>query len=128
MYPTNRNLFSISFIFLSLENYGVRKLEALFAVLITTMACSFAWMFIETKPRGKDLIIGEYLLLLVFFLEIWRRRSQSKRCYLLSRKAEFSPFKKNLKRCYIAQYDLNPRGYLCVKCLYHMTNAVLLSA
>ncbi|RLN18937.1 hypothetical protein C2845_PM02G07770 [Panicum miliaceum] len=46
------------FIFLSLENYGVRKLEALFAVLITTMACSFAWMFIETKPRGKDLIIG----------------------------------------------------------------------
>jgi len=58
LYPTNRNLFSISFIFLSLENYGVRKLEALFAVLITTMACSFAWMFIETKPRGKDLIIG----------------------------------------------------------------------
>ncbi|CAL4943183.1 unnamed protein product [Urochloa decumbens] len=46
------------FIFLSLENYGVRKLEALFAVLITTMACSFAWMFVETKPRGKDLIIG----------------------------------------------------------------------
>jgi len=76
----------------------VRKLEALFAVLITTMACSFAWMFIETKPRGKDLIIGEYLLLLVFFLEIWRRRSQSKRCYLLSRKAEFSPFKKKIKK------------------------------
>jgi hypothetical protein len=46
----------------------VRKLEALFAVLITTMACSFAWMFVETKPRGKDLIIGEYL---VFFLETW---------------------------------------------------------
>ncbi|XP_062209336.1 metal transporter Nramp6-like [Phragmites australis] len=46
------------FIFLSLENYGVRKLEAVFAVLITTMACSFAWMFAETKPSGKDLIIG----------------------------------------------------------------------
>uniref|UniRef100_A0A0D9ZAE6 Metal transporter n=1 Tax=Oryza glumipatula TaxID=40148 RepID=A0A0D9ZAE6_9ORYZ len=46
------------FIFLSLENYGVRKLEGLFAVLIATMALSFAWMFIETKPNGKDLIIG----------------------------------------------------------------------
>ncbi|KAJ1294577.1 hypothetical protein BS78_01G155600 [Paspalum vaginatum] len=46
------------FIFLSLENYGVRKLEAVFAVLITTMACSFAWMFIETEPSGKDLFIG----------------------------------------------------------------------
>jgi hypothetical protein len=57
----------------------VRKLEALFAVLITTMACSFAWMFVETKPRGKDLIIGEYLLVLVFFLETWQRRSQLKR-------------------------------------------------
>uniref|UniRef100_A0A0D3FL63 Metal transporter n=2 Tax=Oryza TaxID=4527 RepID=A0A0D3FL63_9ORYZ len=46
------------FIFLSLEKYGVRKLEGLFAVLIATMALSFAWMFIETKPNGKDLIIG----------------------------------------------------------------------
>jgi Mn2+/Fe2+ NRAMP family transporter len=59
-------LFSISFIFLSIENYGVRKLEAVFAVLITTMACSFAWMFAETKPSGKDLIIGEYLFLIDF--------------------------------------------------------------
>ncbi|KAF7047876.1 hypothetical protein CFC21_056733 [Triticum aestivum] len=46
------------FIFLSIENYGVRKLEALFAVLIAIMAWSFAWMFIETKPNGKDLIVG----------------------------------------------------------------------
>ncbi|ONM07417.1 Metal transporter Nramp6 [Zea mays] len=46
------------FMILSLENYGVRKLEALFAVLITTMACSFAWMFVETEPSGKDLFIG----------------------------------------------------------------------
>ncbi|KAG8062733.1 hypothetical protein GUJ93_ZPchr0003g17781 [Zizania palustris] len=45
-------------VFLSLENYGVRKLEAVFAVLIATMAWSFAWMFIKTKPNGKDLIIG----------------------------------------------------------------------
>ncbi|KQJ86130.1 metal transporter Nramp6 [Brachypodium distachyon] len=46
------------FIFLSLENYGVRKLEAVFAVLIATMAVSFAWMFTDTKPNGKDLLIG----------------------------------------------------------------------
>ncbi|XP_028764206.1 metal transporter Nramp3 [Neltuma alba] len=46
------------FIFLFLENYGVRKLEAFFAVLIGVMALSFAWMFGETKPSGKDLLIG----------------------------------------------------------------------
>lgn len=46
------------FIFLFLENYGVRKLEALFAVLIATMAVSFAWMFGETKPNGKELLLG----------------------------------------------------------------------
>lgn len=46
------------FIFLFLENYGVRKLEAVFAVLIATMAISFAWMFGDTKPSGKELLIG----------------------------------------------------------------------
>ncbi|KAK4488418.1 hypothetical protein RD792_004181 [Penstemon davidsonii] len=46
------------FIFLYLENYGVRKLEALFAVLIATMALSFAWMFGETKPNGRELLVG----------------------------------------------------------------------
>lgn len=46
------------FIFLFLENYGVRKLEASFAVLIATMGLSFAWMFGDTKPSGKELIIG----------------------------------------------------------------------
>ncbi|ONK64784.1 uncharacterized protein A4U43_C07F29890 [Asparagus officinalis] len=46
------------FVFLFLENYGVRKLEAVFAVLIATMAVSFAWMFGETKPNGKELLIG----------------------------------------------------------------------
>ncbi|KAL8151759.1 hypothetical protein V2J09_021567 [Rumex salicifolius] len=46
------------FIFLFLENYGVRKLEAVFAVLIATMALSFAWMFGETKPNGAELLIG----------------------------------------------------------------------
>ncbi|KAJ3673932.1 hypothetical protein LUZ60_005924 [Juncus effusus] len=46
------------FIFLYLENYGVRKLEAFFGVLIATMAVSFAVMFGETKPDGKELLIG----------------------------------------------------------------------
>ncbi|KAL5556855.1 hypothetical protein UlMin_039091 [Ulmus minor] len=46
------------FIFLFLENYGVRKLEAVFAVLIATMAISFAWMFGQTKPSGTELLIG----------------------------------------------------------------------
>nr|AKQ44372.1 natural resistance-associated macrophage protein 4h [Sedum alfredii] len=46
------------FIFLFLENYGVRKLEAVFAVLIATMAISFAWMFGETKPNGVELLLG----------------------------------------------------------------------
>ncbi|XP_074566172.1 metal transporter Nramp3.2-like [Curcuma longa] len=46
------------FIFLFLENYGVRKLEAFFAFLIATMAFSFTWMFGEAKPSGKELLIG----------------------------------------------------------------------
>ncbi|KMT19137.1 hypothetical protein BVRB_1g015330 [Beta vulgaris subsp. vulgaris] len=46
------------FFFLFLENYGVRKLEGVFAILIATMACSFAWMFADAKPSGKELLIG----------------------------------------------------------------------
>lgn len=46
------------FIFLFMENYGVRKLEGAFAVLIATMALSFAWMFGDTKPSGKELLLG----------------------------------------------------------------------
>ncbi|KAJ8437000.1 hypothetical protein Cgig2_010345 [Carnegiea gigantea] len=46
------------FLFLFLENYGVRKLEAVFAVLIAIMALSFAWMFGEAKPNGGELLIG----------------------------------------------------------------------
>ncbi|KAJ7966558.1 Metal transporter [Quillaja saponaria] len=46
------------FLFLFLENYGVRKLEAVFAILIATMGLSFAWMFGDTKPDGKELLMG----------------------------------------------------------------------
>lgn len=55
-----------SFMFLFLENYGVRKLEAVFAVLISTMALSFAWMFADTRPNGKELMLGEKLILFSF--------------------------------------------------------------
>ena len=47
-----------SFIFLFLENYGIRKLEAVFAILIATMALAFAWMFGQTKPSGTELLVG----------------------------------------------------------------------
>ncbi|XP_057416931.1 metal transporter Nramp3.2-like [Lotus japonicus] len=46
------------FIFLFLENYGVRSLEAFFGVLIGIMALAFAWMFGETQPSGKELLVG----------------------------------------------------------------------
>ncbi|KAL1821910.1 hypothetical protein ACET3Z_016779 [Daucus carota] len=46
------------FFFLFLENYGVRKLEAVFAVLISTMALTFAWMFADTKPNVQELLGG----------------------------------------------------------------------
>ncbi|THU49365.1 hypothetical protein C4D60_Mb06t08810 [Musa balbisiana] len=45
-------------VFLFLEDYGVRKLEAFFGVLIATMAVSFAVMFGETKPSFEGLLIG----------------------------------------------------------------------
>lgn len=56
--PTLLPVDCCSFIFLFLENYGVRKLEAFFAVLIGIMALSFAWMFGEAKPDGRDLLLG----------------------------------------------------------------------
>lgn len=64
-----------SFIFLFLENYGVRKLEAVFAILIVTMALSFAWMFGDTNPSGKELLIGSFMLLnlTVLFLRLQLR-------------------------------------------------------
>lgn len=51
----------ISFIFLFLENYGVRKLEAFFGVLIATMAITFAIMFGEAAPSPEELIYGNKL-------------------------------------------------------------------
>jgi hypothetical protein len=49
----------------------VRKLEAVFAVLIATMAVSFAWMFTDTKPNGKDLLVGKDLTNELFMTKIF---------------------------------------------------------
>ncbi|EPS64160.1 hypothetical protein M569_10617 [Genlisea aurea] len=47
------------FIFLLLDdNYGVKFLEAFFALLISIMAISFGWMFLESAPSGAHLLRG----------------------------------------------------------------------
>lgn len=42
----------------------MRKLEAAFAVLIAVMALSFAWMFGDAKPNGKELLMGKFHLMM----------------------------------------------------------------
>jgi len=62
-------LFSLllnSFFFLFLENYGVRKLEAAFAVLIAVMGLSFAWMFGDAQPNREELLMGKFHLVMWF--------------------------------------------------------------
>ncbi|KAL3687421.1 hypothetical protein R1sor_013730 [Riccia sorocarpa] len=46
------------FAFLMLENFGVRKLEALFGGFISIMAIAFAWMFAKTKPDFQAIATG----------------------------------------------------------------------
>ena len=55
------------FLFLFLENFGVRKLEALFCSFIAVMALSFAWMFGETNPDGRAMVSGAKALHIVIF-------------------------------------------------------------
>eukprot|EP00051_Salpingoeca_urceolata_P011761 m.146135 g.146135 ORF g.146135 m.146135 type:complete len:527 (+) comp17241_c0_seq1:275-1855(+) len=47
-----------TFTFLFLESYGLRKLEALFAVLITTMSITFGYMYIRAAPSQLEVIKG----------------------------------------------------------------------
>ena len=49
----------------------MRKLEAVFAVLIATMAISFAWMFGEAKPSGVELLLGQNFSLLKLIYSIY---------------------------------------------------------
>ncbi|CAE1253090.1 SLC11A2 [Acanthosepion pharaonis] len=47
-----------TFTFLFLESAGLRKLEALFGALITTMAISFSYMFFTVKPDVIEILKG----------------------------------------------------------------------
>lgn len=47
-----------TFTFLFLESAGLRKLEALFGILITTMAISFSYMFFTVKPDVIEILKG----------------------------------------------------------------------
>jgi len=40
----------------------VRKLEAVFAGFIAVMALSFAWMFADANPSGKELLLGSLMI------------------------------------------------------------------
>ncbi|CAG5104129.1 Oidioi.mRNA.OKI2018_I69.chr1.g1106.t1.cds [Oikopleura dioica] len=45
-------------VFLFLDKYGLRKLEASFAVLITTMAFSFGFEYVQAAPDQKEVVCG----------------------------------------------------------------------
>ena len=45
-------------VFLFLDKYGLRKLEAFFAILITTMAISFGFEYVQAAPDQKEVVYG----------------------------------------------------------------------
>ncbi|XP_052782528.1 natural resistance-associated macrophage protein 2-like isoform X2 [Mya arenaria] len=47
-----------TFTFLFLENYGLRKLEAFFGALITTMAITFMYLYIKVAPSQVGIMKG----------------------------------------------------------------------
>lgn len=53
-----------TFTFLFLDKYGLRKLEAFFGLLITTMAATFSYEFFKVQPSpiavGSGLLIPWY--------------------------------------------------------------------
>uniref|UniRef100_A0A8C6XR42 Solute carrier family 11 member 2 n=1 Tax=Naja naja TaxID=35670 RepID=A0A8C6XR42_NAJNA len=50
-----------TFVFLFLDKYGLRKLEALFAFLITIMAVTFGYEYITVKPDQGQLLKGMFM-------------------------------------------------------------------
>ncbi|XP_071350991.1 natural resistance-associated macrophage protein 2 isoform X1 [Trachinotus anak] len=50
-----------TFVFLFLDKYGLRKLEAFFGFLITVMAISFGYEYVLVKPDQKELLKGMFL-------------------------------------------------------------------
>ncbi|XP_032801751.2 natural resistance-associated macrophage protein 2-like isoform X2 [Petromyzon marinus] len=49
-----------TFVFLFLDKYGLRKLEAFFAVLITTMAITFGYQYVMVAPDQRELLKGMF--------------------------------------------------------------------
>ncbi|KAM7401936.1 hypothetical protein PAMP_017213 [Pampus punctatissimus] len=50
-----------TFVFLFLDKYGLRKLEAFFGFLITVMAISFGYEYVRVKPDQGDLLKGMFV-------------------------------------------------------------------
>nr|AAR83912.1 natural resistance-associated macrophage protein [Pagrus major] len=50
-----------TFVFLFLDKYGLRKLEAFFGFLITVMAISFGYEYVLVKPNQAELLKGMFL-------------------------------------------------------------------
>ncbi|XP_019112427.1 natural resistance-associated macrophage protein 2 isoform X3 [Larimichthys crocea] len=50
-----------TFVFLFLDKYGLRKLEAFFGFLITIMALSFGYEYVLVKPDQGELLKGMFL-------------------------------------------------------------------
>ncbi|XP_068598622.1 natural resistance-associated macrophage protein 2-like [Brachionichthys hirsutus] len=50
-----------TFVFLFLDKYGLRKLEAFFGFLITVMAVSFGYEYVLAKPDQGELLKGMFL-------------------------------------------------------------------
>ncbi|XP_056887407.1 natural resistance-associated macrophage protein 2-like isoform X4 [Takifugu flavidus] len=50
-----------TFVFLFLDKYGLRKLEAFFGFLITVMAISFGYEYVVVKPNQGELLKGMFL-------------------------------------------------------------------
>ncbi|KAH7700215.1 natural resistance-associated macrophage protein isotype II, partial [Aphelenchoides avenae] len=50
-----------TFTFLFIDRYGFRKLEILFALLISTMALSFGYEFFIVKPEGGEILKGMFI-------------------------------------------------------------------
>ena len=50
-----------TFTFLFLDKYGLRKLEAFFGILITTMALSFGYEYITVAPDQVQVLKGMFV-------------------------------------------------------------------
>nr|XP_019580122.1 PREDICTED: natural resistance-associated macrophage protein 2 isoform X2 [Rhinolophus sinicus] len=50
-----------TFVFLFLDKYGLRKLEAFFGFLITVMALTFGYEYVTVKPSQSEVLKGMFL-------------------------------------------------------------------